>query len=133
MTIKLKVAAMLAVLGVISVGAGVYLFAALSDAKNDANIIEALGRQRMLSQAMAKAVLGNTSAKDIFANIERRTDFLNNYITVMRGAYTKTVVATAKKAGIGISMNPEAEAHPAVPFPATFTRIVNTENSERST
>ena len=121
MTIKMKVAAMLVVLGVISVGAGVYLFTALSVAKNDANIIEALGRQRMLSQAMAKAVLGNASTKDIFANIERRTAFLDDYITVMRRVYTKTVIGTAKNANIGISMNPEAEAHPAVPFPATFT------------
>jgi methyl-accepting chemotaxis protein len=129
MTIKMKVLAMLAVLGVVSVGAGIYQFTALSVAKNDANIIESLGRQRMLSQAMAKAVLGNATTKDIFANIESRIAFLDTYVTKMRGVYTKTVVAPAKKAGINITMNPDGETHPAVPFPATFTRIVNEENS----
>ncbi len=130
MTIKLKITAMLAALGIVSVGAGVFVFSALSVAKNDTKIIEALGRQRMLSQAMAKAVLGSASMKDIISNIENQVDFFNTYITKMRGTYTKSVIGAAKKAGIGISMTPALEDLPAVPFPATFTRFVNTENSK---
>ncbi|MAG98296.1 MAG: hypothetical protein CMM08_16605 [Rhodospirillaceae bacterium] len=130
MSIKLKVTLMLSVLGFVSIGAGVYLFWAMSVAANDSNIIEVLGRQRMLSQAMAKGVLGTATAKDIFANVEKRVAFIDTYITKMRGTYTKSVIPTAKKSGIPISMNPAAESHPAVPFPATFLRAVNAENSK---
>jgi len=133
MNIKMKVTAMLALLGVVSIGSGVYLFSALSVAKNDSNIIEALGRQRMLSQAMAKAVLGTASTKSIVTGVKDRVSFLNDYITNMRGVYTQSVVGPAKKAGVGISMDPTKEAHPAVPFPASFARIVNEKNSKIAT
>jgi len=125
MTIKNKVALMLGLLGLISVVAGIYVFSALAVVKNDASIIEALGRQRMLSQAMAKSVLGYATSKDVLTNIEANVSGLNKYITQMRGTFTKTVIGTAKKAGVDISMTPGEEAHPAVPFPATFTRLVN--------
>ncbi|MDP6428557.1 MAG: methyl-accepting chemotaxis protein [Rhodospirillales bacterium] len=125
MSIKLKVTIILAFLGLISVGSGIYLFQGLAVAKNDASFIEILGRQRMLSQAMAKSVLGNTTAKDVFETMKNRVVFLDNYITNMRGTYTQTVVSAAKKAGVTVSMDPSKEAHAAVPFPATFTRLVN--------
>jgi len=50
---------------------------------------------------------------------------LDRYISKMRGTYAKTIIATAKKSGLAISMNPKNEPHPAVPFPATFTRMTN--------
>ena len=59
MTIKLKVTFMLAVLGLVSIGSGIYLFQALEVARKDASIVEILGRQRMLTQAMAKSVYDN--------------------------------------------------------------------------
>jgi methyl-accepting chemotaxis protein len=132
MSIKLKVTLMLSVLGFISIGSGIYLFEALAVAKNDANIIEVLGRQRMLSQAMAKSVLGNTAATEVLENTKKRVSTLNSYITQMRGTYTKTIIATARKAKIGISMTPSKQEHPAVPFPATFTRLVNASAGKNS-
>ncbi len=116
---------MLGILGIVSIAAGAYLFTSLATAKDDAQLLNLLGRQRMLTQSMAKAALGFTSTKDIVENINKRILFLNGYITKMRGTYTKTVIGTAKKANIGISMDPAAESHPSVPFPATFTRLVN--------
>ncbi len=132
MTIKLKVTFMLAVLGLVSIGSGIYLFQALEVARKDASIVEILGRQRMLTQAMAKSVLGTTTAKDVFDNTKKRIDFLDNYITKMRGTYTKSIIGTAKKAKLGISMTPEKESHPSVPFPATFTRLVNSKVGDGS-
>lgn len=130
LTIKLKVTLMLAVLGLVSIGSGIYLFQSLEVARNDSNIIEVLGRQRMLTQAMAKSVLGTTTAKDVFDNTKKRIDFLDNYITKMRGTYTQSIIGTAKKAKLGISMTPDKEDHPSVPFPATFTRLVNSKIGE---
>ncbi|MBT3511433.1 MAG: HAMP domain-containing protein [Nitrospina sp.] len=43
----------------------------------------------------------------------------------MRGTYTKSVIKTAKSIKLAISMDPAGEPHPAVPFPATFARMVN--------
>jgi methyl-accepting chemotaxis protein len=43
----------------------------------------------------------------------------------MRTIYTKSVITVAKKIELGISINPSGEEHPAVPFPATFARLVN--------
>ena len=58
--------------------------------------------------------------------IEQNIESLDAYITKMRGTYAKMIISVAKKVeGVGISMDPSKEAHPAVPFPATFTRIVN--------
>ena len=130
MSIKVKMTMMLAILGIVSVAAGIYLFVSLGSAKNDARLLELLGRQRMLSQAMAKSALGYTSTKDLVDNVTKRISFLDSYITKMRGTYTKHVIGTAKKAGIGISMDPASESHPAVPFPATFTRFVNSSGAK---
>ncbi len=130
MSIKLKVALILSLLGFVSLTGGVYLFSALSVAKNDADIIEVLGRQRMLSQAMAKATLGAATTKDIFSNIENQVSFLDTYINKMRGIYTTMVIGPVKEANVDISINPESEGHPAVPFPATFLRLVNSEVSQ---
>ncbi len=125
MSIKVKMTMMLAILGIVSVAAGAYLFVSMDSAKNDARLLELLGRQRMLSQAMAKSALGFSSTKDISDSITKRISFLDSYITKMRATYTKMVIGTARKAELGISMDPAAESHPAVPFPATFTRLVN--------
>ncbi|MDH5644183.1 MAG: DUF3365 domain-containing protein, partial [Gemmatimonadota bacterium] len=91
----------------------------------DADITNALGRQRMLTQAMGKSALGYSASKSRQKNIEQQITTLDRYVTQMRGTYTKYVVAPAKKNKLGISMNPDAEPHPSVPFPATFTRLVN--------
>ncbi len=129
MTIKSRVAILLAVVASVSVVTGIYLFSALAASKNDAGIIEALGRQGMLSQAMAKSVSGYASAKQSLDSLEARINSLDNFITNMRGQYTQSVIGVANKVGVDISMTPEAEDHPSVPFPATFARLVNTKSA----
>ncbi len=125
MTIRSRVSILLTLVATVSVATGIYLFSALSAAKDDATIIEALGRQRMLSQAMAKSVLNYASAKQYYREVETHVASLNRYITSMRGQYTTSVVSAARKTGMTISMTPEAEQHPSIPFPATFARLVN--------
>ena len=125
MTIKSRVSIMLSLVAAVSVVTGIYLFSALSAAEDDAEIIDALGRQRMLSQAMAKSVLGYASGKQTVENVKTRVASLDRYITSMRGQYTASVISVAKKSGVAISMTPKSEPHPAVPFPATFARLVN--------
>jgi len=97
----------------------------LSAASKDAEAINALGRQRMLTQAMAKSALGYAGAQSRQSAIKQQISDLDHYITKMRGTYTKFIVGPAKKTKLDISMDPSREDHPTVPFPATFTRMVN--------
>ena len=48
----------------------------------------------------------------------------------MRKSYTQLVIGSAKAAGMTVSMDPQNEPHPAVPFPATLTRAVNFNHSK---
>ena len=100
------------------------VFLSLKSGQDDVDIISALGRQRMLSQAMSKSMLGYSAAKSGLKNVEMKVKDFDNLITKMRSTYTKNVIGPSKKSGLTISMNPEGEAHAAVPFPATFTRFV---------
>jgi methyl-accepting chemotaxis protein len=104
---------------------GAFYSYSLKSAQKDAEFINALGRQRMLSQAMAKSALGYSSSQSHQATIKQQISELDHYITQMRGTYTKFVIGPAKKNKLDISMDPASEKHPAVPFPATFTRMVN--------
>ncbi|MBI4388672.1 MAG: HAMP domain-containing protein, partial [Nitrospinae bacterium] len=104
---------------------GAIIFYSLDKAKEDTDITNVLGRQRMLSQAMGKAALGTAMAKSRKKTIEQEVDALDRYITQMRGTYTRDVIVPVKKVNLKISMDPEAENVPAVPFPATLTRMVN--------
>ncbi len=61
--IEIKAYLMLtAIAAVMLIGGGV-VFNTLRIAKDDAELVNALGRQRMLSQAMAKSILGHATAK----------------------------------------------------------------------
>jgi methyl-accepting chemotaxis protein len=125
-SIKHKVIALCTVLALVVIGSGMSILMAQKNAAEDGAIIDSLGRQRMLSQAMSKSAFGYTSAKSIVANEMQKVNSLDDYITQMRGEYVKSIVKPVKKAGsLGISMNPSEEKHPTVPFPATFTRFVN--------
>ncbi|MBI4383848.1 MAG: bacteriohemerythrin [Nitrospinae bacterium] len=104
---------------------GWVIFHSLNKAGKDATITNALGRQRMLTQAMGKSALGYAMAKSRIKTLEKQTQSLDRYITQMRGIYTGTVIGAAKKTNLAISSFPEKETHPAIPFPATFTRMVN--------
>jgi methyl-accepting chemotaxis protein len=112
---------------------GVFYSYSLKSAQKDAELINALGRQRMLSQAMAKSALGYSSSQSHQATTKQQISELDHYITQMRGTYTKFVIGPAKKNKLDISMDPSNESHPAVPFPATFTRMVNEKFGEGRT
>ncbi len=109
----------------ILVTSGLFISHSLDKAKEDANLIAALGRQRMLSQLMGKAAFGYAMFKGEKATIEQNIDFLDQYIESMRKLYTQMVFSPADKAGLKVSMDPAQESSPAVPFPATFSRLVN--------
>ena len=125
LSLKLKIYGILAILFLVVLVSGWVITNSLKEASKDTEITNALGRQRMLTQAMGKSVLGYAMAKSRVNILKQKVGALNEYITQMRGTYTQSVIATAKKAKLVISMNPNDEPHPAVPFPATFTRWVN--------
>ncbi len=102
------------------------VFVAIKNSQEDAEITNALGRQRMLAQAMGKSIFAYERAKSRLQIIEQQVSYLNSYITKMRRVYTEKIVQPARKIGLGLSMDPEN--HSTIPFPATFTRMVN-ENS----
>lgn len=126
MTIKFKLSLLISVVCVVSILTlgGVLFF--LSQGKEQSTIINILGRQRMLSQAMAKSALGIGGNKIHMAQLKSQTMLIDNYITMMRGTYTQYVVGTAKKSGLGLTMHPDKDAS-SVPFSATLTRLVNEE------
>ena len=124
MSLKAKMFGLSAVLIITVLVTSSLIIRSVNQTKDDADIVNALGRQRMLSQAMAKAALAY-SQKGELTGIMTSVQLLDDYITQMRAAYTSNVAQKAATAGIELSMDPSAEAHPAFPFPATFTRIVN--------
>ncbi len=129
-SIKQKTIGIFLVLILVVVGAGLFIIHSLGKAKEDADITNALGRLRMLSQSMGKSALGSAMAKSRKKTIEQNVVSLNRYITKMRAVYTRDVIVPAKRSKIDVSMDPANEPHPAVPFPATFTRMVNAKFGE---
>jgi methyl-accepting chemotaxis protein len=125
LSIQQKVYGAIAILSLLVIIAGGLIDSYSSHVAEDVQIIDALGRQRMLTQAMGKAAFGYAMAKARINTIERQIISLDSYITKMRGTYTQSVIKVAKKIKLGISMDPSSEKHPAVPFPATFARVVN--------
>lgn len=124
-SIKLKVIGICSVLILVVIGSGISILMAQKEAEKDGNIGNAIGRQRMLSQSMGKSSLGYASAKSTVSNKKQQVGSLDRYITEMRSQYVNSIIKTVKKAdGISISMEPDPK-HTSVPFPATFTRIVN--------
>jgi PAS domain S-box-containing protein len=106
---------------------GWVMLKALEEAKDDAQLINALGRQRMLSQQMAKSILGYALAKSSFESIQVRIDTLNSYITNMRKVYTEVMLSASDKGDVTLSRQPNLDPHASFPYPATFTRLVNEE------
>ena len=125
LSIQQKVYGAIAVLSLLVVIAGALIDSYSAHVSEDVQTMDTLGRQRMLTQAMGKAAFGYAMAKARINTIERQIISLDNYITKMRGAYTQSVIKVAKSIKLGISMDPSSESHPAVPFPATFARVVN--------
>ena len=124
-SIKQKFFGIFCILFLVIFFSGTVIFYSLSDAREDAEIMNALGRQRVLAREMAQSVFGYSIAKSQKKVLEQQVDSLNHYITQMRKTYTESVIEGAQKAGIELSVDPGSETHPALPFPASFTRMVN--------
>jgi methyl-accepting chemotaxis protein len=124
-SIQQKVYGVMAILLIVQICSGWLITDALHNAADDSVVSNALGRQRMLTQAMVKSSLGYAISKGRVQTIKNNISSLDNYITKMRGTYTKMVIGAAKKAGLTISIDPASEDHPAVPYPATLARVVN--------
>ncbi len=124
MTLKTRVAGIL-LLGslLVAVCGGVILYS-VSASMNDSSIVDAAGRQRMLSQAMAKSIMGYSLAKNGVDALYNEVMDLDTLVSRIRHIYTEKVIEPARRSGVGLSMHPEAESYPAIPFPATFTRLV---------
>ncbi len=125
LSVKQKVYGAITVLLLVIVVSAAMIFSSITSSRESLETYNALGRQRMLSQAMGKAGMGYAMAKGRKKTIEQQVTDLDRYITKMRGTYTKSIIGTAKKSGLAISMDPANEPHPAVPFPASFTRMTN--------
>ncbi|MGK7346012.1 MAG: methyl-accepting chemotaxis protein [Candidatus Nitrospinota bacterium M3_3B_026] len=121
---KLKAFALMGLIAFVTICSNLVVVYSINLGKNDGKIINALGRQRMLSQAMAKTALGIASRGE-YKTLENQVLVFDRYITSMRTAYTETIISAADEADLLISRNPGEEKHPAIPFPATFARMVN--------
>ncbi len=124
LSLKKKIFGAFTLLFLVLVGSGLAITSSLMTASDDTKITNALGRQRMLTQAMSKSVLGYGMSQSREKTIEKQITDLDRFITKMRGTYTQMVIKPAKASQLPISMDPANEGHPAVPFPATFARIV---------
>jgi len=124
-SVKFKSLLIFSILFLIVLISGTVIFSAIHQTRQDSEITNALGRQRMLVLRMEKTAFAVTMGKGIRQSFEHQVDQLNAYITTMRKIYTETVVEPMESAGIKISMEPSNPHHNYVPFPATFTRMVN--------
>ncbi len=116
--------------GVLLILCSVVVFTSLANSQHDSEVVNAAGKQRMLSQAMGKDVLGYILAKSSLQTATLEVQKLDEYITQMRTVYTSSVIGPAKSMGLSLSMHPDGEA---IPFPATFARMVSERFSEDGT
>lgn len=131
-SLRFKIYSMLFVIAIVTAIAIIVVFSLVENAKDDSKVIDVLGRQRMLSQTMSKVVLGHATKASFIGEIEHNIMELNNFISSMRKIYTDSVINAVKSTNLPISMTPEIEDHHSIPFPATFTRMVNSMFSEVS-
>lgn len=124
-SLKFKVFGLFALLFLVVAISGIVITYNLLESADDTKVANALGRQRMLTQAMSKSSLNYSISQSRKKTVQKNIEDLDRYITMMRGTFAQTVIKPAKAAQLGISMDPASETHPAVPFPATFTRMVN--------
>ncbi len=124
LALKTKLAIVIVAMVVVTTFLGATVYYSLEKGNDDADVVNAAGRQRMLSQAMSKSVLSYSSTRGALQGIQTQIFELSRYITNMRQVYSTTVTRPAKQAGMLVSAHPEAETMPALPLPATFTRLV---------
>lgn len=125
-SVKQKIYGAFAALFLVVLASGWVIFSSQKKASEDASIIKVLDRQLTLTQTMEKSILmGDAMDKSRLMSIERQINSLDHYITQMRKTFTQSVTAIGGGSGVPSSMDPANEDHPALPFPATFTRMVN--------
>ncbi len=124
LSLKRKLAMGITAIILVTVLLGITVFYSLEQSKGDSDIVNIAGRQRMLSQAMSKSALSFSLAKNALQASQAKITELDRYITKMRSTYASIIIGAAQEAGLKISMHPEKEYDPAIPFPATFTRMV---------
>ncbi|MBF0590052.1 MAG: DUF3365 domain-containing protein, partial [Magnetococcales bacterium] len=125
LSIRVKTIAVFTLIAVVTLVSSAVVILSLNNAKDDAAYVNALGRQRMLTQAMGKSVLGYAMSKSSLQTIEERVLTLDRYITEMRNVYTDHIIEAVQKGGVDLSKDPTKDADSSVPYPATFTRMVN--------
>jgi signal transduction histidine kinase len=120
----LKILAWLMFLVGVSVGGAQWIDWAFKQAQDDTYIVDALGRQRMLSQAMGKSVLSYAMARSSLQIMQDRIHILDSYVDSMRRIYSMHVIPPAKTGGL-IHKQFAVEEGKNIPVPASFTRLVN--------
>ncbi len=89
----------------------------------DTAIVNMAGKNRMLSQKMAKSILSISSERDLQDANNQTITGIDKYMGLMREKYTSGIIKYAKAHNILLSMYPEPTQQ--IPFPATFSRQVN--------
>lgn len=125
LSIKYKSNGMFFILFVVIFLAGVMIYYSLEKARKNIEILNMLSRQRTLAQEMAHSVFDFSLAKSQRKTFEEQIQSFDLYITKMREVYMESVIKSSQNAGLKISMDPDSETHSAIPFSATFTRMVN--------
>ncbi len=95
----------------------------LKMSEKDTVIVNMAGKNRMLSQKMAKSILSVSSERDLQDAYNQTITGIDQYMGLMRKNYTASIVKYAQSNNVPISMNPDPTQQ--VPFPATFSRLVN--------
>jgi len=122
LSIKAKTAIILVTGSLLVALCSAVVFVVLAGAKSDSDIVDAAGRQRMLSQAMAKSIMGYALSRNGVQVLEDEVAEFDRYITNMRSIYSDKVIGAVKQGGVEVSMDPD---HRSVPYPATFVRMVS--------
>ncbi|MBF0587918.1 MAG: response regulator [Magnetococcales bacterium] len=109
--------------GLLALGVG-WINWSMNQSSDDADIVDALGRQRMLSQAMGKAILAHAMARGSFQFLEQRIRTLDAFVDDVRRVYTAHVAPPALDAGLIDTGNWKVSTD-TIPVPAAFVRLVN--------
>ncbi len=97
----------------------------LLSANESTELVDSLGRQRMLAQAMAKLTVQYVNSKIIRNLTEKQIYTLDRYIDSMRETYTNHAFDNFKDLNIKGGLEEYFRTHNETLFPATFTRLVN--------
>jgi signal transduction histidine kinase len=121
---NIKILVWLVFFVVLPAGGAKWIDWAFVQAQDDTHIVDALGRQRMLSQAMGKSILSYAMARSSLQILQDRIHILNSYLDSMRQIYSMHVIPPAKSGGL-VQKDFTLKEGKYIPVPASFTRMVN--------